>query len=363
VIQIPTNNVLGVALALFIVSGVAAQVHGQLPPATPRTPSASSPQPPRFIPNPRYGFSGIGVNRANIDLISSPITGRLPAPPQVLIQPSPCPPIYRPPVYYPPICRPVPICPQPPIYVVPRRPVVVVGGSGLTVRGNYRDDRWNVGFHLGTQQQVVVRDSASWVGSPVYTTYQHTTPLRPAIGSNAGSDPRLNPTWLESVSSPTVDDASQQANQQTPLSLLEQGRYWIAVKEPARAAEALRRHLNQNGNDGEAMQLLAIVQAEQRRFDDASAMMRAAYKLDPRLGTQRLDLASVNYSDRELRDLVSRCVIHANRASTGSAWLLVGTLMQAEGRDDLALRMLDRAKSQGLDGSIYDQIAPALRTR
>lgn len=315
--------------------------------------------------NPRYGFSGIGVTRSNVDLISSPITGRLPAPPQVIIQPSPRPPVLCPPVYHPPVCQPVPICPQPPIVVVPRRPVVVVGGSGLTVRGNYRDDRWNVGFNLGGQQQVIVRDSSWVVGAPVTTSYVTNSlrsPLRPAVGG-AGSSSGIDSEWLERVSTPAATPQTAQPVELSQLSNLEQGRTWMALKQPARAADALRRHLNQNGNDGEAMQLLAVVQAEQRRFDDAAAMMRAAYKLDPGLGPYRLDLASVNYSDRELRDLVSRCVIHANRANTGSAWLLVGTLMQAQGRDDHALRMLDRAKTLGLDGSIYDQIAPSLRDR
>ena len=59
----------------------------------------------------------------------------------------------------------------------------------------------------------------------------------------------------------------------------------------------------------------------------------------------------------EMRRIVTRAVAHAHRVDRPDAWFMVAVLMQAEGRDDLARRMLERA--QGSTAAEIPADAPA----
>jgi hypothetical protein len=61
-----------------------------------------------------------------------------------------------------------------------------------------------------------------------------------------------------------------------------------------------------------------------------------------------------------LRELVVKSVRYANRMNTGSAWLMVTILMQAEGRNDLALTNLAKAESVGLDAKLVAALRSAM---
>ncbi|HYE03008.1 MAG TPA: hypothetical protein VD963_07210, partial [Phycisphaerales bacterium] len=62
-----------------------------------------------------------------------------------------------------------------------------------------------------------------------------------------------------------------------------------------------------------------------------------------------------------MRRRVESAVGHANRVKSASAWLTVATLMQSEGRDALAAKMLDRARAAGLSVPVYREMSQALR--
>ena len=88
-------------------------------------------------------------------------------------------------------------------------------------------------------------------------------------------------------------------------------------------------------------------------------MMAMAYRTDPPLADEAID-AQLFESEKDLRGQVRRCVIHANRTGLASAWLTVAVLMQAEDRDERALKMLQRARDAGLDTVIADNLVRAL---
>jgi hypothetical protein len=61
-------------------------------------------------------------------------------------------------------------------------------------------------------------------------------------------------------------------------------------------------------------------------------------------------------SVRRLRGSVGWAVRRAHDAPSANAWLLVAVLMQAEGRDGPALRMIDRATRMGLAPAVADRM-------
>jgi hypothetical protein len=68
-------------------------------------------------------------------------------------------------------------------------------------------------------------------------------------------------------------------------------------------------------------------------------------------------------SSVRLRRSVTSTVRFAQRSPSGNAWLAVAVLMQAEGRDDVALRMIDRAADEGLNPTVADRMRLRLARR
>lgn len=120
----------------------------------------------------------------------------------------------------------------------------------------------------------------------------------------------------------------------------------------AEATETLERALREAPDDPERRRLLALARAGERDFADAADQIHQVYAADPDIAVYPLDGDALFDSPLELRRLVVGAVRHAQRSGTARAWLLVAVLMQAEGRDDVAFKMLGRADAQGLDASI-----------
>ena len=125
------------------------------------------------------------------------------------------------------------------------------------------------------------------------------------------------------------------------------------------AIDLYRAFLRDNPDDAGAMRGLALALLADSRFKEGVAMMAMAYRTDPLLADEAID-ALLFESQKGLRSEVRRCVIHANRTGLASAWLTVAVLMQAEDRDDRALKMLERARDAGLDTVVADSLLRAL---
>lgn len=148
-----------------------------------------------------------------------------------------------------------------------------------------------------------------------------------------------------------------------PLTPLETARYWMAAEDSSSAAAWYRGYLDENPDDARVMREYASALLEEGRTVDAVAMMGYAYSLMPGLANEAMDRAIWGDSAFRLRDSVTDAVRFGHRSSSGNAWLLVAVLMQAEGRDQVALKMIDRAVGEGLDVGIADRMRLRLTQR
>jgi len=238
-----------------------------------------------------------------------------------------------------------------------------VGGAGLTVNGRYRGDKWNIGFHLGTGSPVDIVRRSCQPCAPVcnYPLFGWTYPSGSYWGDNIsyrssgyaygastyGRDPQLYNYSLPAPTSAPVVPAQATAPL-TPPTPLELGKIALAYQQPKVAIEAFKREIKEKGNTPSTLRLLAVALMEDKRFDDAASVMWSAYRIDPKLGGDPIDVSELGYYSAEWRSLVTKAVITANRLNKASSWLLVAALMQAEGRTDLAKKMAEKAKKVGL---------------
>jgi tetratricopeptide (TPR) repeat protein len=93
--------------------------------------------------------------------------------------------------------------------------------------------------------------------------------------------------------------------------------------------------------------LAGLAYAGNRQFEQSMRAFREAYAEDPGLRSMPLDGEALIGSSMELRSMVTGAVAHAHRTEEADAWLMVGVLMQAEGRTDRARKMLARAEQMG----------------
>lgn len=143
------------------------------------------------------------------------------------------------------------------------------------------------------------------------------------------------------------------------LTVLETARALFYQGSEEEAVEWYRAHLEDNPQDMGVMREYAVALLGAGRPLNAVAMMGYAYDLSPGLSASAMDAGLWGDSWARLRGAVRDAVRYANRSPSGGAWLLVAVLMQAEGRDNVAARMIDRAAGLGLSSAVADR----MRTR
>ncbi len=208
------------------------------------------------------------------------------------------------------------------------------GGGRYYPPVTYSGDRWYVRTYPSRYWGWPTYYSYDWYwgpidGQPSSAYYPQTEPGSP------GAAPTVELTGVE-----------------LGMALLEAGVLEGAISE-------LRAHLAEDPEDYAAMRVLGAALIENREARDGFAMIRMAYGSDPTLAETRLDgrlFASVS----RLRDVVRDAVRAAHREPSSSAWLSVAVLMQAEGRDPVALKMIQRAKDHYLSEEIALAMEAAL---
>ncbi len=120
----------------------------------------------------------------------------------------------------------------------------------------------------------------------------------------------------------------------------------------AEAIDLLNSELRSNPRDVERKRLLGLAHAAELDFATAADILLEVYASDPEIAVFPLDGKALFASPLELRDLVVGAVRVAQKTGTARGWLLVAILIQAEGRDDIAFKMLQRAGGLGLDPAI-----------
>ncbi len=94
---------------------------------------------------------------------------------------------------------------------------------------------------------------------------------------------------------------------------------------------------------------------------DNVGMLRQAYRTDPNLAAEPIVASDLGIDDAELRRLASGTVLYAHRADSGSAWLSVATLLQAQGKRQAAREMVAKAEKKGVEAEIVAPMKAALQ--
>jgi hypothetical protein len=177
----------------------------------------------------------------------------------------------------------------------------------------------------------------------------------PIYGTNNGltNDPAYSTTPVDADSLPEA----------MPLSALEVARLEMSVGDPEIAVDAYRAHLSEYPNDWIAVRELGIAKIRVGNRGDGAALVNYAYAMEPELAKSVVPTSIFADSERALRDAVVSVVGWGNRNPSPSAWLSVAVLMQAEGRNGPALKMIDRAAGYGLDPMVVTEMRAALIRR
>lgn len=144
------------------------------------------------------------------------------------------------------------------------------------------------------------------------------------------------------------------------LPVLERADLALRHNYLADAALLYREHIASHGETPDVVRMLGLSLLYQRNTAQAAALLLSAYENDVTLVSRPIDPAWLPGNRSTLRDRVSEAVRLAGRTKTPDGWLTAVVLMQAEGRPEVALRTLDRAKEAGLRQTVYEALRDAL---
>lgn len=121
-------------------------------------------------------------------------------------------------------------------------------------------------------------------------------------------------------------------------------------------AESMIRSESPEGTPLEpaALRMLAYVESLRGDFYRAASLAAEAYVAAPSLAGSTLSVEGFYRGPSEYRRHLVRAVRHAHAVDDAGAWLVVSMLMQADGRDGDAVRMIERASALGLDAEVVD---------
>ncbi len=224
-------------------------------------------------------------------------------------------------------------------------PVITIG-TGLSIGGyGYSNYTYSTSPAIG----VMPLPAPALVFDPVTGTYVYSY-----------GNPNAAPLVAAPAPAPSAAPPAAAAEPPPPTPL-ELARLNLRFGMPERAVTGLREHLLSNPDDGQALRLLGLALLDQKRIDDGVAAIRQAYRTEPTLAYEPIHAPSIGLHPDELRRLVLRTVTYANRVDTGSAWLTVAVLMQAEGRKPVARTMLDRVRARGMETDVLAALDEALQ--
>jgi len=169
-------------------------------------------------------------------------------------------------------------------------------------------------------------------------------------------------TDAELVDEPTsyVAEVPDTIPEAVPLSAVEVARLEMSIGNPDVAIEAYRAHLSSYPEDWYTLRELGIALIRDGQRGDGIAMIGYAHSQDPLLAYDSIPVELFEGDERLMRDVLVSVVGWAHRNPSSSAWLTVAIIMQGEGRNAPAMRMIDRAQDHGLGFEVADQMRSAL---
>lgn len=202
----------------------------------------------------------------------------------------------------------------------------------------------------------------AWNGAN-YVVYWNGFPVPPYVpGPFGGLTYLYDPNLLPGATQRAMSEQQNYAPAPAPTAY-EYGVWAFRDRQSGSAVKYLLEAVAKDKEDTAAMRVLALAMLDSRQPDDAAAMLRQAYRIDPTLAGRGLDVDVLGLNPARRSALINRAVEYANRVGSGSSWLMVAVLMQADGRFDLARRMLKRGADVGLDPDIYKAMDAALASR
>lgn len=177
-------------------------------------------------------------------------------------------------------------------------------------------------------------------------------------GVVVGVTQRLSDGAFTEVEAPAAQRVEEHQPTTTEIveRLLHEGAYYDAI----RAFDAYGSQPGDKRAPWPDERLKALAQAGNGDIDQAAETMVNAYLIDPRLAREQLAALELVPSPGDLRGIINDCVRRGHKTDTDALWLLVGVLMQAEGRDASAAKMIARARDRGLDPSIVGAFEDAI---
>lgn len=236
-------------------------------------------------------------------------------------------------------------------------------GSGLFVNGSFGGDQSRLHIHIGGPDLVHFHHHhdhsifavAPFFAGPWYNSgYGYSDPY----GSGYGYYP-MDPSMYGAppMALPSQPPVTEHV---TPSTQKELGATYLAAGDPRAAVSVLRTWARDHSTDAEAMRLLGLALVEAGEVQEGVSTISLAYHTDPALAASPIP-AAVFVDAARAREDVRHASVYANRVNSGSAWLAVAVLMQAEGREVTARSMVERAKRAGLEPEIAETMLASLR--
>ncbi len=260
--------------------------------------------------------------------------------------------------------------------------IPVVDVSSGNVRGYYDNNNWGLAFHVGAGFPAVTYSSYSSLDkypSRLYRSYyapwngeRGGVCYNPATGTFCDSNAAIygynNPYLVVGADRSVLVDqrllrpaADAPAREATPLERAEAA---LRSGDAAEAVKQIKAHLKSAPDDAGVERLLSIALLDDRKTDQAIAVLLHAYTKQPQLARDPLDPRAVGSGadyDHHLR--FTKVMEYANRLKTGGAFFAASVLAQSEGRLDVSRKLLDRAITEGLDKKVADEMSLALTNK
>ncbi|MBY0311365.1 MAG: tetratricopeptide repeat protein [Phycisphaerales bacterium] len=225
-------------------------------------------------------------------------------------------------------------------------------GIGTTISGGVITDDFRDGFRLGVRagyrygrhQSPYWYYTNGWYWPGYWTSYQTIGPERVYT-----PDPRLLASSGQPVQQP-----------QRELTLVERAEWSLYTGDADRAVDRLEAHLAAEPDDAGAKRLLGVALLEQRKTEQAVAVVMQAYLDQPMLARTPIETEILAGGEMTHRARFTKVMAMANRTKTASAYFVACVLAQSEGRLDIAKKLLKKAEEAGLAKSVLDEMRLAI---
>ena len=186
----------------------------------------------------------------------------------------------------------------------------------------------------------------------------------PSLGYNGyGYGNWYNPYRWREVSQPIQVSQTQHVNvapaapaypmaAPTPPTELDYALEAMRAERTSVAIDHFIEYFKDHPTDYVALRLSALMYLEEKQPSEAATRITSAYKHMPELARRPINAAELQMSSARLRELVVKASKYAQRTKTGSSWLVMTVLAQAEGRTEVAMNNLKKASAAGLDQDI-----------